>query len=119
MSEMEQPKPNAGFRRVLGVVVIAGALAGLFVFGILRDPTRRDDIPSALQLARLQEARLQEARLHEARDQEARSKSRQDSGVALQEARLQEARLHEARLQLARSASTELDQLARLQEARE
>ena len=47
MSEA-QPRPNAGFRRVLGVVVVAGALAGLFVFGILRDPTRRDDIPSAL-----------------------------------------------------------------------
>ena len=47
MSEA-QPKPNAGFRRVLGVVAVAGALAGLFVFGILRDPTRRDDIPSAL-----------------------------------------------------------------------
>lgn len=44
----EHPRPNTGFRRVLGVVVVAGALAGLFVFGILRDPTRRDDIPSAL-----------------------------------------------------------------------
>ena len=49
MSQVErQPPPNAGFRRVLGVVVFVGALAGLFVFGILRDPTRRDDIPSAL-----------------------------------------------------------------------
>ena len=48
MSQAEQPRPNAGFRRVLGVVVVAGALAGLFVFGILRDPARRDDIPSAL-----------------------------------------------------------------------
>lgn len=48
MSEPGQPRPNAGFRRVLGVVVVTGALAGLFVFGILRDPTRRDDIPSAL-----------------------------------------------------------------------
>ena len=48
MSEA-QPKPNAGFRRVLGVVAVAGALAGLFVFGILRDPTRRDDIPSAMR----------------------------------------------------------------------
>ena len=48
MSEPGQPRPNAGFRRVLGVVIVAGALAGLFVFGILRDPTRRDDIPSAL-----------------------------------------------------------------------
>ncbi len=37
-----------GVRRLLGVVVVVGALAGLFVFGILRDPTRRDDIPSAL-----------------------------------------------------------------------
>ena len=44
----EHPRPNTGFRRVLGVVVVAGALAGLFVFGILRDPTRRDDIPSPL-----------------------------------------------------------------------
>ena len=48
MSEPGQPRPDAGFRRVLGVVVVAGALAGLFVFGILRDPARRDDIPSAL-----------------------------------------------------------------------
>ena len=39
---------SAGFKRLLGVVVVIGALAGLFVFGILRDPTRRDDIPSAL-----------------------------------------------------------------------
>lgn len=39
---------NKGFRRLLGVVVVIGAVAGLFVFGILRDPTRRDDIPSAL-----------------------------------------------------------------------
>ncbi len=39
---------NAGFKRLLGVVVVVGAVAGLFVFGILRDPTRRDDIPSAL-----------------------------------------------------------------------
>ena len=30
MSEMEQPKPNAGFRRVLGVVIVAGALAVVF-----------------------------------------------------------------------------------------
>lgn len=37
-----------GVRRLLGVVVVVGALAGLFVFGILRDPNRRDDIPSAL-----------------------------------------------------------------------
>ena len=37
-----------GFRRLLGVVIVVGAVAGLFVFGILRDPTRRDDIPSAL-----------------------------------------------------------------------
>ena len=48
LGQPKQPKPNAGFRRVLGVVVVVGALAGLFVFGILRDPTRRDDIPSAL-----------------------------------------------------------------------
>ena len=46
--EQEHPRPNAGLRRVLGVVAVAAALAGLFVFGILRDPTRRDDIPSAL-----------------------------------------------------------------------
>jgi cytochrome c biogenesis protein CcmG/thiol:disulfide interchange protein DsbE len=32
----------------MGVVAVVGALAGLFVYGILRDPTRRDDIPSAL-----------------------------------------------------------------------
>ena len=37
-----------GFRRLLGVVIVVGAVAGLFVFGILRDPSRRDDIPSAL-----------------------------------------------------------------------
>ena len=46
--EQKQPNPSAGLRRVLGVVIVAGALAGLFVFGILRDPVRRDDIPSAL-----------------------------------------------------------------------
>ncbi len=39
---------SKGFRRLLGVVIVVGAVAGLFVFGILRDPTRRDDIPSAL-----------------------------------------------------------------------
>ncbi len=30
------------------VVSVVGSLTALFVFGILRDPTRRDDIPSAL-----------------------------------------------------------------------
>jgi cytochrome c biogenesis protein CcmG/thiol:disulfide interchange protein DsbE len=39
---------NAGIKRLIVVVGVVGALAGLFVFGILRDPTRRDDIPSAL-----------------------------------------------------------------------
>ena len=57
MSERsEQPKVaatkasgvNRGVRRLLGVVIVVGAIAGLFAFGILRDPTRRDDIPSAL-----------------------------------------------------------------------
>lgn len=39
---------KAGVKRLLGVVVVVGMLAGIFVFGILRDPVRRDDIPSAL-----------------------------------------------------------------------
>lgn len=39
---------SAGIKRLLVVVGVVGALAALFVFGILRDPTRRDDIPSAL-----------------------------------------------------------------------
>ncbi len=39
---------NKSFRRLLGVFVVAGALTGLFVFGISRDPTQRSDIPSAL-----------------------------------------------------------------------
>ena len=39
---------TAGVRRLVVVVAVVGALAGLFIFGILRDPTRRDDIPSAL-----------------------------------------------------------------------
>lgn len=39
---------NAGVRRLLVVFVVVGALAGIFIFGILRDPARRDDIPSAL-----------------------------------------------------------------------
>jgi cytochrome c biogenesis protein CcmG, thiol:disulfide interchange protein DsbE len=39
---------NAGIRRLIGVVAVVGVLAALFAFGILRDPTRRDDIPSAL-----------------------------------------------------------------------
>ena len=35
MSELGQKQPNssAGFQRVLWVVVVAGALAGLFVYG--------------------------------------------------------------------------------------
>ena len=39
---------KAGVKRLIVVVGVVCALAGLFVFGILRDPTRRDDIPSAL-----------------------------------------------------------------------
>lgn len=39
---------SAGLRRLLIVIVVIAALAALFVYGILRDPTRRDDIPSAL-----------------------------------------------------------------------
>ena len=39
---------SAGVRRFLAVVGVAAALAALFVYGILRDPARRDDIPSAL-----------------------------------------------------------------------
>lgn len=39
---------SAGLRRLLIVIVVVAALAALFVYGILRDPTRRDDIPSAL-----------------------------------------------------------------------
>ena len=39
---------NSSIKRLLGVVVVVGMLAGIFVFGILRDPARRDDIPSAL-----------------------------------------------------------------------
>lgn len=39
---------SAGLRRLLVVVVMVAGLTALFVFGILRDPTRRDDIPSAL-----------------------------------------------------------------------
>ncbi len=35
-------------RRLIIVVAVAGVLAALFTVGILRDPTRRDDIPSAL-----------------------------------------------------------------------
>ncbi len=35
-------------RRLIIVVVVTGVLAALFTVGILRDPTRRDDIPSAL-----------------------------------------------------------------------
>lgn len=36
-----------GVRRLLVVVGVVGVLGALFTFGILRDPTRRDDIPSA------------------------------------------------------------------------
>ena len=39
---------STGVKRLLGVVIVVGMLAGIFVFGILRDPARRDDIPSAL-----------------------------------------------------------------------
>lgn len=39
---------NAGVRRLLVVVGVVGVLAALFTYGILRDPTRRDDLPSAL-----------------------------------------------------------------------
>ena len=39
---------NAGLRRLMVVVGMVGVLAALFTYGILRDPTRRDDIPSAL-----------------------------------------------------------------------
>ena len=39
---------NAGVKRLLGVFIVVGALAGIFIFGILRDPARRDDIPSPL-----------------------------------------------------------------------
>ena len=39
---------SAGIRRLLAVVAVVGLLSALFVFGILRDPTRRDDLPSAL-----------------------------------------------------------------------
>ncbi len=39
---------NAGIRRLVVVVGMVGVLAALFTYGILRDPTRRDDIPSAL-----------------------------------------------------------------------
>ncbi len=38
---------SAGLNRLLVVIVVIAGLAALFVFGILRDPTRRDDIPSA------------------------------------------------------------------------
>ncbi len=39
---------NAGVRRLLVVIGTVGVLTALFTYGILRDPTRRDDIPSAL-----------------------------------------------------------------------
>jgi len=39
---------SAGVRRLLVVIGSVGVLAALFTYGILRDPTRRDDIPSAL-----------------------------------------------------------------------
>ncbi len=39
---------RAGVRRLIVVVGVVGVLAALFIFGILRDPTRRDNIPSAL-----------------------------------------------------------------------
>lgn len=39
---------NAGIKRLIVVVSVVGLFAALFVFGILRDPTRRDDLPSAL-----------------------------------------------------------------------
>lgn len=39
---------NAGIKRLIVVVSVVGLFAALFGFGILRDPTRRDDLPSAL-----------------------------------------------------------------------
>ncbi len=39
---------SAAVKRLVGVVGVIGMLAALFVYGILRDPTRRDDLPSAL-----------------------------------------------------------------------
>jgi cytochrome c biogenesis protein CcmG, thiol:disulfide interchange protein DsbE len=39
---------NAGIKRRIVVISVVGLFAALFVFGILRDPTRRDDLPSAL-----------------------------------------------------------------------
>jgi cytochrome c biogenesis protein CcmG, thiol:disulfide interchange protein DsbE len=39
---------SAGVRRLIGVVAVVTVLGTLFTYGILRDPTRRDDIPSAL-----------------------------------------------------------------------
>lgn len=39
---------SAGVKRLVVVVGIVGMLAALFVYGILGDPTRRDDLPSAL-----------------------------------------------------------------------
>jgi cytochrome c biogenesis protein CcmG, thiol:disulfide interchange protein DsbE len=39
---------SAGIRRLLVVIAVVGLLSALFLFGILRDPTRRDDLPSAL-----------------------------------------------------------------------
>lgn len=39
---------SAGVKRLCVVVGFVAGLAALFVYGILRDPARRDDLPSAL-----------------------------------------------------------------------
>ena len=39
---------SAGIKRLAVVIAVVGMLSALFVFGSLRDPTRRDEIPSAL-----------------------------------------------------------------------
>lgn len=39
---------SPGIRRLLVVLGVVAGLATLFIYGILRDSTRRDDIPSAL-----------------------------------------------------------------------
>lgn len=39
---------SAGVKRLLLVLLSSGLIAGLFVYGITRDATRRDDLPSAL-----------------------------------------------------------------------
>ena len=39
---------SAGIKRLFVVVGVVAGLAALFIYGILRDPTRRDNLPSAL-----------------------------------------------------------------------